>query len=103
MLKKTQRLGRKEFADVFKKGKRQPLPLFLVVSDVSLQKSGIAVVVSKKVAKTAVLRNKIRRRVYEAARLAGLTNRKGVRILICRNGIEEKKPMEISSELSRIQ
>lgn len=81
MLKKSHRVGRADFATFFKKGRRfhsehatlvfSPFPTF----------HG-SVVVSKKVAKRAVARNTLRRRVY--AQLYGLTqkNQAGVFIVV---------------------
>lgn len=66
MLPKPKRLSTKAFKEIIDTGKYLHTPLFLFRS-VSFQGSSkFSVSVPKKVAKTAVLRNKIRRRVYSA-------------------------------------
>lgn len=63
MLKKKQRLSRSEFANLLKKGRRVHDTHFSLIFTPSTEtKCGL--VVSKKVAKQAVARNLIRRRVY---------------------------------------
>lgn len=64
MLKKTQRLTTPLFTEVMTKGKVIHSPLFILRIMKYGQISRISVTVSKKVAKTAVERNKIRRRTY---------------------------------------
>jgi ribonuclease P protein component len=63
MLKKKQRLSRKEFADLMKKGRRVHDAHFTLVFTQGVEtKCGL--VVSKKVAKNATARNLLRRRIY---------------------------------------
>lgn len=75
MLKKKNRLSKKEFNRFFSSGKRHHSPTLLVVY-VPHSEFHAAVVVSKKIAKNAVKRNKIRRRVYGI--LHGLFKTSGV-------------------------
>jgi ribonuclease P protein component len=63
MLKKSERLTRQEFDRSFKLGKRLHSPLLQLIYHPSDTFHG-SVVVSKKVAKRAVDRNKLRRRIY---------------------------------------
>lgn len=63
MLAKHQRVPRPEFTQAFAHGVRRHTPLFTVVVATSLSNKA-AVVVSKKVAKKAHDRNRIRRRLY---------------------------------------
>lgn len=63
MLKKSERLSRTEFSHFFKVGKRFHTPSLSVVYTPSEQLHA-SVVVSKKVAKRANVRNTLRRRVY---------------------------------------
>lgn len=63
MLKKAQRLTRKEFEHFFAVGKRLHSPFFQVIYHESPHMHGSAVV-GKKVAKKAVDRNTLRRRIY---------------------------------------
>ncbi|MBI2474469.1 MAG: ribonuclease P protein component [Candidatus Taylorbacteria bacterium] len=95
MISKSQRLGRKAFTEAFKRGRRRTLPFFLVIQDNSQAKAHFAVVVPKKIAKTAVLRNKIRRRMYEAIRRSPLVGASGAFIFVCRKGIEDKGGAEL--------
>ena len=63
------RLGRTELVDVMKRGKRAQSTLFSCVSlPAPLGISRAGVVVSKKVATTAVMRNRMRRQTYEVLR-----------------------------------
>lgn len=63
MLAKQQRLSRREFDRVFQHGVRSHTPYGQVIYT-SAPSAKAAVVVSKKVAKSAVERNRLRRRVY---------------------------------------
>jgi len=66
MLRSRDRLRSKEVEEVFKKGHRIVAPFFSFIFLTSIDRMAFAVTVTKKVAKNAVDRNKIRRRVYEA-------------------------------------
>ncbi len=63
MLKKKERLTRKEFDRSFSVGKRIHSPFLQLVYEAGRQFHG-SVVVGKKVAKKAVDRNRMRRRIY---------------------------------------
>ncbi len=67
MFKKVERLSRSEFSEYFKTGKRHHFPNFTVITK-SYPTRKVSVVVSKKVAKSAVRRNTIKRRVYATLR-----------------------------------
>lgn len=67
MLPRTHRISRKEFPAHTRQGFRVFSPLFTLVAYRPLTESSpsqVSVVVSKKIAKTAVARNRIRRRFY---------------------------------------
>ena len=64
MLSSTHRLRSSEVEEVFLKGRRLGTPLLSFVSLSPVDRAAFAVVVTKKVARSAVDRNKIRRRVY---------------------------------------
>jgi ribonuclease P protein component len=86
MLPRTKRLTRAEFTHFFKMGKRLHSPSLTVVYAPHTHFQASAVI-SKKIAKTAVLRNKFRRRVYdifERQVRGGLS--KGVFICIAKGG-----------------
>lgn len=67
MLPKKERLSRVEFNQFFSVGKRHHSPSLQIIfaPHTSLH---VSVVVSKKIAKRAVVRNKIRRRIYDIVR-----------------------------------
>ncbi|MDQ5893033.1 MAG: Ribonuclease protein component [Patescibacteria group bacterium] len=64
MLPKTKRLTTKSVDLVMEKGRMTHSPLFVIRSISTQETSRFSVSVPKKVAKTAVERNKIRRQVY---------------------------------------
>lgn len=66
MLKRTNRLRKqKDFARVFKRGKTVHMPAFTIKYHPNNQPhTRVAVVISTKVAKKAVIRNRTRRRFY---------------------------------------
>jgi ribonuclease P protein component len=70
MLKSIHRLSTKQFMEVMEKGRIYTSPLFVmrVYEDKKSGRSGgISAVAPKKAAATAVLRNRLRRQIYEAA------------------------------------
>lgn len=82
MLKKKERLTKKEFDRSFSLGRRAHTSLFTLVSHTSDDFHG-AVVVGKKVFKRAVDRNRLRRRLYNILyRLSRANNLKGVYIIL---------------------
>lgn len=65
MLPKKNRLNREEFNNVWKNGKRVHSPVFTFIFVNNLEKKGnFSCVISKKVQKTAVKRNLLRRSIY---------------------------------------
>ncbi len=64
MLSSKDRLRSREVREVFEKGKRRTAPTFSIIFLPSTDRTAFAVTVSKKTAKNAVDRNKIRRRIY---------------------------------------
>jgi len=67
MLPQSARLSRQAFSHYFASGRRYHSPLLTVIYTPELGLRG-AVVVSKKVSKSAVVRNTLRRRLYAAFR-----------------------------------
>ena len=65
MLPRKNRISRKDFPTHKDRGNRVFLPLFTAVFYKGSMESRASVVVSKKTARTAVVRNKQRRRFYE--------------------------------------
>lgn len=66
MLAKKARLSRAEFPRYFKRGKRLHCPAVTIIYTPEPATQRAAVVVGKKVAKQATVRNTIRRRLYAA-------------------------------------
>lgn len=84
MMRKKERLSRAEFNRFFSMGKRQNSPFFQLIY-LPYSTRHASVVVSKKVEKTAVGRNKLRRRVYDIIRVyTHRENVTGVFILIAK-------------------
>lgn len=67
MLAKKERLTKSDFDRFFASGRRHHTPLFTLVYTPSADFHG-AVVVPKKILKSAVKRNKVRRRMYDVLR-----------------------------------
>ena len=82
MFKKTERLSRSEFTSYFNAGKKHHTPQLTIITH-PLPSRKVAVVVGKKVAKSAVRRNTLKRRVFAILR-SELTemNYQGVVIII---------------------
>jgi len=82
MLKKKERLTKKEFDRFFSSGRRLHSPLFTLIYSQDANFHG-AVVVGKKVFKHAVDRNRLRRRLYNILyRLSRESERSGVYIVL---------------------
>lgn len=67
MFKRSERLTTTEFSEYFSSGKRLHTKYFTFITK-PLDRRKVAVVVGKKVAKSAVVRNTLRRRVYAILR-----------------------------------
>jgi len=100
MFKKTNRLNRAEFEGFFSKGARKHSPnlQFIYTPHPTLK---AAVVVPKKVVKTAVGRNRLRRQLYHQLKDI-LTNQSGVFIFMVKKSILETTPEDIYVELSKL-
>lgn len=92
MFKKQHRLTSREFDVFFKEGKRIPSPVGqLIYAESELLK--VSVVVPKKVIKTAVGRNRLRRQTYHLLKSL-LDNKTGIYILIFNKNILKKSTEE---------
>lgn len=102
MLSKKKRLKRSEFNRFFSIGKKKQTPEFLIIHSPH-PTFHASVVVSKKVERTAVKRNKLRRRIYDILRRTQQkTEMSGVYIFITKPGVknltyEELKKIIIKS------
>lgn len=68
MLPRSSRVTTKRFDAIMKEGRVMHSPLFILRVIKNTEKTRVAAVVPKKIAKTAVLRNKLRRFMYDSAR-----------------------------------
>jgi len=101
VLKKEFRLRKKrEFLELKEKGKKISSPLFGLVY-LKSKESKFGWIVSKKISKKAVDRNKIRRRLAEAVKNNWID---GYKILfLVRSEILDKKLIEIESEWKKLR
>jgi len=98
--------SRKEFKEVLKKGEKIHTPLFtlLVSNDEGVKMSRFGFIVSKKIDKKAVIRNKVRRRLSEAVRLLLPKLRQDVRVIfLVRPVLKDKKTQEIVEVLRQVR
>ncbi len=99
MLPKKERLSREAFNRFFSLGKRLHSPSLQMVW-CAYPKLHVSVVVSKKIAKKAVSRNKIRRRIYDIVRnYRSERTIQGVFIFIAKAGLETKTFAAIKEEV----
>lgn len=101
MFKKVERLSRSEFSEYFRIGKKSHLPHLNFIT-YPLDTRKVSVVVSKKVAKSAVRRNTIKRKVYALLRTSLVAGGyKGVLIVVVKptfNSLSRKAVDELLTE-----
>jgi ribonuclease P protein component len=103
MLSKRNRLGTKQFDEIMEKGRIIHSPFFLLRVFKTEKRTGVAAVAPKKVAKTAVSRNKLRRKIYSAARPLYKTLQAGVNlIIIAKPAVLEASQQEIVSDIEKL-
>lgn len=105
MLPKINRLNKKrDFEKVFKKGQGfQGDFLFLKRSANNLATSRFGIIVSQKVAKKAVARNKLRRRLANSLEKSHALEKKGVDVvLVAKPGLEKKSFQELQNILESL-
>lgn len=105
MLPQQYRLKKKkDFERVFKKGKGlKETFLFLKFKKNKLQESRFGFLVSQKVSKKAVERNKVKRRLRELIRLKLPEIKKGIDIvLITKPGLEKKNFQEMEEMVNKL-
>ena len=104
MLSKKNRLKKnKDFNKIFKKGKKiNEEVLLLIILKNNLKETKVGVVINKKVSKKAVIRNKIKRRIYNSIRNKLPEIEKGFDFLIIvRPEIKEKSFFEINKIINK--
>jgi ribonuclease P protein component len=93
---------KKDFDEVFKKGKGiEGFFLFLKTKDNGLGESRFGFVVSQKISKKAVIRNKVKRMLREA--IANKKNfiKQGIDVVVLtKRGVDRKNFLEIEEELT---
>lgn len=82
MISRSQRISGEQFDSVMEKGKIIHSSLFLARILGGQKDTRIAAVTPKKIMKTAVARNKVRRKIYEAVKEFKLEIVSGVHILV---------------------
>lgn len=99
MFKKTERLNRTKFSEYFKIGRRFHTESFtLIYSPAPIR--AVAVVVGKKVSKSAIDRNTLRRRTYAAIRLGVGTT--GVYVVIAKPKAKDLTQAAIAPEIAKL-
>ena len=100
MLPKKERLSRLEFNRFFSAGKRHHFPFVQVIVSPH-EFLHASVVISKKIAKRAVVRNKIRRRIYDIVRhYRSAEGLRGVFIFVVKPAISTLSYATLKSELN---
>lgn len=104
MLKKINRISsRKEFAEVKNGGEMKAAELFSIVWLKKDENKAFGAIISKKISKKAVDRNRIRRRLMEAVRLNMDIFPEGFRgIFLVKKNILDKSEMEIKECLKKL-
>ena len=101
MLPKSRRIPREIFKSLSRSRNSFHSQNFLLRVAPSLE-ARIAVSVPKKVSKKAVIRNKLRRRIYLAIRELFSTIKPGLYSVIAKPGAEKIKNQDLKDELSRL-
>ena len=99
MLSKTKRLTTIEFDEVFKKGRVYHSTLFVTRILVGTPTTKISATIPNKQAKTAVLRNVNRRRIYAAVKILIPTTPHFSAILIAKKTLKDVSLEEIQKDI----
>jgi len=105
MLPKINRLTKKkDFEGVFKKGEKiRGDFLILKLKENNLKESRFGFIISQKISKKAVLRNKIRRRLSEMVKIRFKKIRKGIdMVFVACPGLERKNFREMEEILDKV-
>jgi len=94
MLTKQQRLTREEFSTVFDRGKRINSDAFTLIYSPTTALPKASVVVSKKIAGGVIVRNLLKRRLYNVLKTELVQDS----ILLAKKGVREKKFSELVEE-----
>ena len=101
MLPKKLRIPRKLFSELLLNSRYTNSPIFSLrfVVDSSIKETRVGVSVSKKISKSAVVRNKVRRRIYDALKPIISNFPNGLFLFITKPGIEKFKKEKLADEL----
>lgn len=103
MLSKSQRLSTKQFDLVMEKGRVAHSPFFLVRWLSTDEKTRIVGVVSQKVAKTAVGRGTLRRKIYRAVGPIHSSLKSGIHMIIfAKNPAQEAEAAVLEADLKQL-
>ncbi len=105
MLSKKNRLRKnKDFIKILSKGRRiNEQALLLIILKNDLKETRVGLIISKKISKKAVVRNKIKRRIYNLIRKKLSEIKSGFDLLIItKPEIKEKKFFEINEIIDRV-
>lgn len=103
MLSRSQRLSGEQLDAVMEKGRVAHSSLFLVRALVGQKDIRVAAIASKKIAKTAVERNAIRRKIYAAVRPTKDRFVPGAHIaLFAKTGVLRSPSQEIATDLKNL-
>ncbi len=103
MLPKTKRLSKELFTRVMEKGQVFHCPFFLLRVALGQGYSRFAVSVPKKVSKTAVGRNRLRRQVYSIIQsLENKIDQERLIVIVLKAEAAKLKTKELGSELEKI-
>lgn|SRR5574343_624259 len=103
MLPKSKRLNTELFGDIIKKGQSFHCPFLILRAVKSDESSRFAITVPKKVAKTAIERNRIRKQIYTIIKdFEGRIMVKVNVVLIAKAGLEKLSYQDISKEINNI-
>ena len=98
MLRKEQRLSRNEFSTVFESGKRIHSDAFTLIYSPTVAQPKASVVVSKKIAGGVIVRNLLKRRLYNVIKTEFVHDT----ILLAKKGVKEKKFEELVVEYKNL-
>ena len=101
MFKKRHRLTAREFDQYFKSGRRVHSPAFTLIYHYAEGEYKVAMVVPKKVVKTAVKRNLLRRRLLHILRPI-IAEHQGIFIFIAKKNAANGSVAELQAELTEI-
>lgn len=103
MLHKTQRLSTEIFKEVIEKGQAFHSPFLLLRAILSQGESRFAVSVPKRVSKTAVGRNRLRRQAYSIVGQMKARIEEGfLVVMVCKPGAEKLKVDNLREEIEKI-